>query len=90
MNAPILELEGTWEEVAKHGPELAGRHVRLTVTASPSGEDSEGSFREASGHSLMRHAGMWQGDDLEECLAIVYQTRGQVEFSPNLFDLVSD
>ncbi|MBV9850853.1 MAG: hypothetical protein JO250_14365 [Armatimonadetes bacterium] len=24
-------LEGTWEEVARHAPELAGRRVRLTV-----------------------------------------------------------
>ncbi|MGH9799816.1 MAG: hypothetical protein ACRD82_05575 [Blastocatellia bacterium] len=24
-------LEGTWEEVAQHADELAGKHVRLTV-----------------------------------------------------------
>jgi hypothetical protein len=24
-------LEGTWEEVARHAPELMGRRVRLTV-----------------------------------------------------------
>ena len=29
-------LEGTWEEVAKHAHELAGRHVRLTVMDEPS------------------------------------------------------
>ena len=86
MNSPILELEGTWEEIAKHGAELAGRHVRLTVAADRPIDESNGLFREASGQSLLRHAGMWQGDDLEECLAIVYQTRGQVEFSPNVFD----
>jgi hypothetical protein len=31
MNTPLLELEGTWEEVAAHAPELAGQRVRLTV-----------------------------------------------------------
>ena len=31
MNAPALELEGTWEEVAAHAPELAGRRVHQTV-----------------------------------------------------------
>jgi len=31
MNAPILELEGTWEEVIAHAPELVGQRVRLTV-----------------------------------------------------------
>src|SRR5437868_10777545 len=24
-------LEGTWEEVSRHGPQLAGKRVRLTV-----------------------------------------------------------
>ena len=28
-------LEGTWEEVADHAPELAGRRVRLTVLEEP-------------------------------------------------------
>jgi hypothetical protein len=33
MSTPLLELEGTWEEVAAHAPELAGRRVRLFVLA---------------------------------------------------------
>ena len=28
-------FEGTWEEVARHGAELAGRKVRLTVIDEP-------------------------------------------------------
>ena len=31
MSTPLLELEGTWEEVAAHAPEFAGRRVRLSV-----------------------------------------------------------
>jgi len=31
MAAPPSELEGTWEEIAAHGPELSGRRVRLIV-----------------------------------------------------------
>jgi hypothetical protein len=27
----MLELEGTWEEIAAHAAELAGRRVRVTV-----------------------------------------------------------
>jgi len=90
MNTPVLELEGTWEEVAAHAPELAGRRVRLTVLTPLSKPENNGSFREASGRSLLRHAGTWVGDDLEECLEMVYQTRGQVEFQPNVFDQESD
>jgi len=33
MTAQPLELEGTWEEIIAHGPELAGRRVRITAIA---------------------------------------------------------
>ncbi len=35
-------LEGTWEEVATHAPELAGRRVRLTVPEEASAPRNEG------------------------------------------------
>jgi hypothetical protein len=28
-------FEGTWEEVARHGPKLTGKRVRLTVLGEP-------------------------------------------------------
>jgi hypothetical protein len=89
--AGIWELEGTWEEVAAHAPELAGKRVRLTVMAAqavdPEVEPKPApAFREASGRSLLRHAGTWVGDDLEECLEIVRSTRGPAEFRPSVFD----
>lgn len=31
----MLELEGTWEEILEHAPELAGRRVRVTVLPVP-------------------------------------------------------
>jgi len=54
-----------------HAAELAGRRVRVTVIADepqyPSPEKQH-FFRPASGLSLLRHAGTWAGDDLEDCL----------------------
>ena len=36
-------LEGTWEEIARHGPELTGRRVRLVVLEeSPAAPRNEG------------------------------------------------
>jgi|SanBayMetagenome_1026888.scaffolds.fasta_scaffold10879_3 hypothetical protein len=35
-------------------------------------------YKPASGQSLLRHAGQWVGDDLEDCLDFVNQTRGKV------------
>lgn len=35
-------------------------------------------YRPASGRSILRHAGKWVGEDLEDCLQSVYETRGKV------------
>ena len=31
-----LELEGTWEEILSHAPDLEGKHIRLTAMPEPS------------------------------------------------------
>ena len=31
MEPQPIEIEGTWEEIVAHAPQLAGRRVRLTV-----------------------------------------------------------
>ena len=81
MNAPVLELEGTWEEVAAHAPELKGQRVRLVVLPEAvSQAEKKSSLRPASGRSLLRHAGTWQGNDFEDCLQAVTASRGPVEF----------
>ena len=63
MNAPVLEMEGTWEEVAAHGPELAGRRVRLTVLPpEKTGQIQELSeVRTSTAGSLLKFAGTWEG-----------------------------
>lgn len=83
MRSPLLEMEGTWEEIAARAPELAGRRVRLTVLAPElerQGEDATLAFRPASGRSLLRHVGTWAGDDLKECLRVVEETRSPTKF----------
>ena len=82
MTSQPLELEGTWEEVVTHAPELAGRKVRVIVLTDTEPESNEAPppFRPASGRSLLRHAGTWAGDDFEECLQLVYDSRTQLEF----------
>ena len=83
MNAPVLQLEGTWEEVAAHPPEVAGRRVRLTVipikTEKPE-EDRSSEVRVSTMEFLLRHAGTWVGNDLKECLHVVINSRSQAKF----------
>lgn len=76
----LLELEGTWEEILAYTDKFAGRRVRVIVLLDePKSEEAQPSFRPSSGESLLRHAGTWAGDDLEECLQLVYDTRGKIE-----------
>ena len=85
MPAPIHDLEGTWEEIVEHAPELAGRRVRVTILPeTPDIPPKPPVFRPANGpstaRSLLRYAGTWEGDDLEECLELVYATRSKARF----------
>jgi hypothetical protein len=38
------------------------------------------SLRTASGRSILRHAGQWEGDDFEDCLQSVYNDRSEAKF----------
>lgn len=62
-----VELEGTWEEIAAHGPELSGRRVRLIVLPIEEAErypDLRPEARPSTAESLLKYAGTWVGDDL--------------------------
>ncbi len=84
MTSKPLEIEGTWEEILAHTANLAGRRVRITVLPddpTPASPEQPPLFRPAStASSLLKYAGTWAGDDLEECLQIVYDNRGPLEF----------
>ncbi|OCQ90086.1 hypothetical protein BCD64_19325 [Nostoc sp. MBR 210] len=77
MTSQPLELEGTWEEIVTHSAELSGHKVRVTIVPDESDSSllTTPTFRPPSGRSLLRHAGKWEGDDFEECLRLVYESR---------------
>lgn len=74
-----LELEGTWEEIVAHADELAGRKVRLIILSSEANQSHEANDY-SSASSLLKYAGRWTGDDLEELLNKVRETRSQAKF----------
>ena len=80
MKEKELELEGTWEEIMSRAEEFAGRRVRVIVLP-PEGPVTKAVDK--NGHtpanSILKYAGKWEGDDLEERLDEVYQSRSQVE-----------
>ncbi|MEH2240947.1 DUF2281 domain-containing protein [Nostoc sp.] len=53
--------------------------IPLSDSTESSSEQEQLTYRPASGRSILRHAGTWEGDDFEECLQAVYATRGQAK-----------
>jgi hypothetical protein len=83
MAEPALELEGTWEEIAARAPEFAGRRVRLIVLPEEAEEPYPGippEERPSTARSLLKYAGTWVGDDLQERLREVYANRSKAKF----------
>jgi len=72
MGARVKEFEGTWEEIQTHNSELIGKRVRLTVF---DGHADDPSDRRSTAQDLLNHAEGWAGDDFEECLKAVCESR---------------
>ncbi|MFN6518299.1 MAG: DUF2281 domain-containing protein [Nostoc sp. CreGUA01] len=61
--------------------------IPLSDSRETPSEQEQLTYRPASGRSILRHAGTWEGDDFEECLQVVYATRGETKFDDeNLFE----
>lgn len=79
----LLELEGTWEEIIAYSDKLAGHRVRVIVLPDKSQSSSTETptpLSHSTAKSLLKYAGTWEGNDFEECLQLVYDSRGQIEF----------
>lgn len=62
MAPHLLEFEGTWEEIAVHAPELAGRKVRLTVLAP----EDEATTHADSASNAGLSTSFWENEMAEE------------------------
>lgn len=60
--------------------EIAQQKAVSSNDSIDSENEEQLTYRPASGRSILRHAGTWQGDDFSECLQSVYATRGKAKF----------
>ena len=60
--------------------EIAEQEPVSSSDSIDSDKENQLTYRPASGRSILRHAGTWQGDDFDECLESVYATRGKAKF----------
>ena len=75
-------IEGTWEEILTHASELTGRKLRLFVLSDEDPKDiaPPTEKRLSTVGSVLPFAGKWVGDDFEDCLQAVYNSRIQAKF----------
>ena len=60
--------------------EITQQEAVSSIDYTDSKNEEQLTYRPASGRSILRHAGTWQGDDFSECLQSVYATRGKAKF----------
>ncbi|MBD2209970.1 hypothetical protein H6G27_08780 [Nostoc linckia FACHB-104] len=75
--APAAILEQTLNYLEYLKTKTRHSEIKPTATSIP---DSEPILRGSKAQDLLKFAGTWQGDDFEECLLLVYETRSQAEF----------
>ncbi|NJL10650.1 MAG: hypothetical protein HC908_12110 [Calothrix sp. SM1_7_51] len=56
------------------------KHQTSTNEERPKVQEAKPILRGSKAEDLLKFAGTWQGDDFEECLQLVYDTRSQAEF----------
>lgn len=62
-------------------PLLANSKAQPGTVGVPQADHSlNRQHRHSTARSLLKYAGAWVGDDLEECLKLVYLTRSKAEF----------
>ncbi|HYX16675.1 MAG TPA: DUF2281 domain-containing protein [Nostoc sp.] len=70
-------------EHPKMTAETTGSDTQQGQESNPT-DSPQLAYRPASGRSILRHAGTWEGDDFDECLQSVYATRGKAKFDYDL------
>ncbi|MUG93714.1 hypothetical protein F7734_15315 [Scytonema sp. UIC 10036] len=71
---PILE------EVLSYLEYLKTKNNGSSIKRVNTVQDTEPILRGSKAKDLLKFAGTWQGDDFEDCLQLVYNTRSPSEF----------
>lgn len=81
MNTKLVEsLAEIIRSLTSEERSLLEAHLHSTPAAPSPIPDSEPILRGSTAEDLLQFAGTWEGDDLEECLQLVYKTRSKAKF----------
>lgn len=84
MKKSVITIEGIWEDIEKQSTKFSGRRVRITVLSDSSRQASIQKSRKPKDASTTRFlnefAGSWMGNDLDECINMVKNTRSRTQW----------
>jgi len=78
ISADNLQVIAEFVEFIKKKQEATQMSLEDTIYQPASGRSI------SSGRSILRHAGTWVGDDLEDCLQLMSETRGRLKINHRL------
>ena len=81
----LIAIESTpepiLEQILDYLEYLKTRAIKpVTPSRTVPTKDGEPILHGSKAKDLLKFAGTWQGEDFEECLQLVYDTRSQAEF----------
>jgi len=84
MNTTELKqkIEQNLSEISPENLQLIAKFIDLLKNQQKINSKETINYKPASGGSILGHT--WVGDDLEECLELVYKTKGKVTVNNRL------
>ncbi|ELS05113.1 hypothetical protein Xen7305DRAFT_00048530 [Xenococcus sp. PCC 7305] len=81
----LLAIESTpepiLEQILNYLEYLQTRAIKpVTTSGTVTTKEGKPILHGSKGKDLLKFAGTWQGEDFEECLQLVYDTRSPTEF----------
>ena len=80
------QIEETLLEISPENLKIIAEFVEFVKDKQAKNQSSLEAinYKPASGRSILRHAGTSVGDDLEDCLKLLYETRGKIKIDNRL------
>ncbi|MGI0483185.1 hypothetical protein ACN4EE_20695 [Geminocystis sp. CENA526] len=83
----VLELQNKIKddlaEISIENLKIIAKFVEFIKSEQGINLEESINYRPASGKSILRHGGRWKGDDLEDCLQLMYDNREKVKVDNN-------
>ena len=79
-----IQIENDLSQISANNLQVIAEFVEFIKKKQETTQISSTVYKPASERSILRHAGTWVGDDLEDCLQLMLETRGKLKINHRL------